>query len=275
MFQKRCVSPEKCWFLWPESRSRCGVVRSRTAKKMYFPSKNGDFCARTWTVQSAVVIRLLLPISSTGDGCCSCQNLRTVSFPEVCKVFWVQPIELRCGVAVTASRSQRKLLVRPLSQNVSTTQHGVRAAMLRIGPHRSLQCGPAPKPKPKAKVKQGSLEKKATQWVQSSWLWTCCGVARTVPISGSECVVKSGFAGKGLPCVATAVIFGLISRSWRCKSLGFAVSQSSRWKVSMNVVCSFRCGWLLPSYCSWSLHAFLPLLWLCNSCRPCKVRGVN
>jgi len=84
-------------------------------------------------VQSAVVIRLLLPISSTGDGCCSCQNLRTVSFPEVCKVFWVQPIELRCGVAVTASRSQRKLLVRPLSQNVSTTQHGVRAAMLRIG----------------------------------------------------------------------------------------------------------------------------------------------
>ena len=140
MFQKRCVSPEKCWFLWPELRSRCGVVRSRTAKKMYFPSKNGDFCARTWTVQSAVVIRLLLPISSTGDGCCSCQNLRTVSFPEVCKVFWVQPIELRCGVAVTASRSQRKLLVRPLSQNVSTTQHGVRAAMLRIGPHRSLQC---------------------------------------------------------------------------------------------------------------------------------------
>ena len=53
---------------------------------------------------SCVVISLLLPISSTGDGCCSCQNLRTLSFPEVCKVFWVQPIELRCGVAVTASR---------------------------------------------------------------------------------------------------------------------------------------------------------------------------
>ena len=51
----------------------------------------------------------------------------------MCKVFWAQPIELRCGVAVTASRCQRKLLLRPLSQNVSTTQHGVRAAMLRIG----------------------------------------------------------------------------------------------------------------------------------------------
>ena len=82
---------------------------------------------------TCVVISLLLPISSTGDGCCSCQNLRTLSFPEVCKVFWVQPIELRCGVAVIASRCQRKLLLRPLSQNVSTTQHGVRAAMLRIG----------------------------------------------------------------------------------------------------------------------------------------------
>ena len=80
-----------------------------------------------------VVISLLLPISSTGDGCCSCQNLRTVSFPDMSKVFWVQPIELRCGVAVTASRCQRKLLVWPLSQNVCTTQHGVRAAMLRIG----------------------------------------------------------------------------------------------------------------------------------------------
>lgn len=40
---------------------------------------------------------------------------------------------MSCGVAVTAYRCQRKLLVRPVSQNVSTTQNGVRAAMLRIG----------------------------------------------------------------------------------------------------------------------------------------------
>ena len=50
MFQKRCFSPEKYWFLWPELRSRCGVGQ---LKRCIFPSKNGDFCARTWTVQSA------------------------------------------------------------------------------------------------------------------------------------------------------------------------------------------------------------------------------
>ena len=78
-------------------------------------------------MQSTVVISLLLPISSTGDGCCSCQNLRTVSFREVCKVFWVQPIELRCGVAVTAFQVPAKA-AGSATLSVSATQHGVRAA---------------------------------------------------------------------------------------------------------------------------------------------------
>ena len=73
----------------------------------------------------------------TGDGCCSCQNLRTVSFPEACKVFWVQPIDLCCGVAVTASRCQRKLLVRPVSQN--GFHNAERCPCCHVA-RRSLQC---------------------------------------------------------------------------------------------------------------------------------------
>ena len=74
-----------------EGRSARNQPKQPPAKK-----KSSAECRQKMFVISC--ISLLLPISLTGDGCCSCQNL---SFLR-CKVFWVQPIELRGGVAVTA-----------------------------------------------------------------------------------------------------------------------------------------------------------------------------
>ena len=91
----------------------------------------------------------------------------------------------------------------------STTQNGVRAAMLRVGRSSARASAEA-----KAKAKSEARDFGEEGWPVGAVLLTvdCCGVARTVPISGSECVVKSGFAGKGLPCVGTAVFFCLVSR---------------------------------------------------------------
>ena len=113
---------------------------------------------------SCVVISLLLQFHRQAMAAVLSKP-QTLSFPEVCRVFWVQPIELRCGVAVTASRCQRKLLLRPLSQNVF--HNAARCPCCHVA-HRSLQCTGQRRSKAKSKSEARSLEKKAGQWVQSS-----------------------------------------------------------------------------------------------------------